>query len=175
MSPAPWTRTGADLALEAEHLRHSMQERPSSDVATGALMVLSGHDEVAAFSELQRVAEREDLLLPDLAAALVRLVGRAVTTHGPGAAGAELSEPSETVTADDPRAHEVALQTWGPRLPSHVESPAPPRPGTGPLWALPVGASRLVGAAEHTVGLLSPRSLVSLSGTLLPPWGRTGS
>ncbi|WP_127784255.1 ANTAR domain-containing protein [Rhodococcus sp. X156] len=178
MSPEPWIRTGADLALEAEHLRHSMRDRPSSDVATGALMVLDGRDELAAFAELQRVAEQENLLLPDLAAALVRLVGRTVTVDGPSVPGAELSEPSETVSRDDPRAHEVALQTWGSRLsgvPATAPAPTAVRLGTRPLRALPVGASRLVGAAEHTVGLLSPRALVTLSGTLLPPWGRPGS
>lgn len=146
---------GIDLAAQAEQLRQSLQSHPNPDVAKGILMVLHGCDEDQAFGELLRVCAQEQVLLPDLADALVHLVGQDADALGP-------------VDADgapdvDARALAVARHAWGPAL-GRVKVAA----GTDLLDALPWAGQRLAEAAEYITELLTPRSLVSLGLVLRP-------
>lgn len=147
-----------DFAAEAEQLRQSMQARPNPDVAKGVLMVLYGCDGTAAFAELLRVSEQEQVLLSDLAAALAHLVND--DAPGAGALREELEWDDIEV---DPRAVAAAARVWGPAL-----QRAKAATGAGHLYALPRGAARLAEAAEYLTELLSPRALVSLGMVLRP-------
>lgn len=143
-----------DFAAEAEQLRQSMQARPSPDVAKGVLMVLYGCDGDTAFAELRRVSEQQQVLLSDLAAALVYLVN---TDSG------SVDGIDEQDADNDPRAVTAALQEWGPAL-ARVQA------ATGPnrLYPLPRSTHRLAEAAEYITDLLTPRALVSLGMILRP-------
>ncbi len=73
---------GRVLEVEAEVLRHSLQERPNVDVAKGMLMAMFRYSEAEAFAELCRVAGQEGISLYSLAAALVELVSGADSVAG---------------------------------------------------------------------------------------------
>ncbi len=150
-----------DFAAEAEQLRQSMQARPNPDVAKGVLMVLYGCDGTTAFAELLRVADQAQVLLTDLAAALVYLV------NDEPAGPADDTVLDEEVGWDDveadPRAVAAAVQAWGPAL-----KRAKAATSADHLYALPRGAHRLAEAAEYLTELLTPRTLVSLGMILRP-------
>lgn len=145
-----------DLATDAEQLRQSMQARPNPDVAKGVLMVLYGCNELQAFAELVRVSEQEQVLLVDLAAALVYLV-REDAPESP-----DSIDPDDSIEAD-PEALAAARREWGDAL-GRVRGST----GPGLLYPWPRSAHRLAEAAEYLGELLSPRSLVSLGLVLRP-------
>ena len=150
-----------DFAAEAEQLRQSMQARPNPDVAKGVLMVLYGCDGATAFAELLRVADQAEVLLTDLAAALVYLVNDQPSDLADATVlGEKLGWDDVEV---DQRAVAAALHAWGPAL-----QRAKAATSADHLYALPRGAARLAEAAEYLTELLTPRALVSLGMILRP-------
>lgn len=149
---APDSSSMPDLAAEAEALRQAMSERPSVDVAKGVLMALYGYDEARAFTELREVADREGVVLADLAVAVVELA----SGHGADTSPGRLSA----------RAMEVADREWG----SAVASPSV-RQVLG-HWLLEYLLGSAATGARHTRALLEQSLPVPLPGRgMRPPAG----